>query len=769
MKFISLFVFSALALVFQPAAALADQRMALVMGNSAYQRAPKLANATNDAGLLVETFKKAGFTVVEARNDLSAQDMRRALRDFGAKARGADIAVIYYAGHGIEIDGNNYLVPVDAQLENDTDVYDETIGLDRVLVAIEPAKRLRLVILDACRDNPFAKNMKRTMASRAVARGLAKVEPSSQNTLVAFAAKAGLTALDGDGKNSPFATALGHHLATPGLDLRKAFGYVRDEVLQATTNRQEPFIYGSLGGDDVVLAPAAALASPPAAPAVSSDASASRDYEFAERVGTVEAWDLYIAAHPSGFYTDLAKVQRNKLAAATPRTAPATAENEPKKVQASPVLPPQPEAAKPVASPKMAAAPANVGPLALTSTPASETKSIAAVPASTCTTRTARRGNDAVGGPFIPVSIKPNVEGASVRSIAVSPNGKEIATAGDDGTIRLWDASSFRQTRVLKGHSGAVYALDYWTDGTQLASAGWDGKVKVWDLKSDGRSLTFDAGAKQFAVAFAPEPSLKYLASAGEDGVVRIWNLTTRELAKSKLDHPSGDPARAAVRSLSYAPSGSGEFVSAGYDGKIRFYRTSGAIDAKDAYGRKALRVAYSPDGTRVVTAGSDAELGSAKVWDVRNGTSRLLAGHLDYVVSASWSADSKRIVTGGGGRDKSVNVWDADNGRLLARFAGHQEDVEAVAFFPGGTRLISASEDKTIKVWDIAERRLLLTAIGFGDDGYVSYTPEGCYAGSSGVESRLSISTGNRFEPMSPEARKAMQEPAGFTSLLAR
>ena len=769
MKFIYLFIVSALALIFQPAAAFADQRMALVMGNSAYQRAPKLANATNDAGLLVETFKKAGFTVVEARNDLSAQDMRRTLRDFGAKARGADIAVIYYAGHGIEIDGNNYLVPVDAQLENDTDVYDETIGLDRVLVAIEPAKRLRLVILDACRDNPFAKNMKRTMASRAVARGLAKVEPSSPNTLVAFAAKAGLTALDGDGKNSPFATALAHHLATPGLDLRKAFGYVRDEVLQATTNRQEPFIYGSLGGDDVVLAPAAAIASPPAAPVGSGDASASRDYEFAERVGTVEAWDLYIAAHPSGFYTDLAKVQRNKLAAAAPRTIPATVENEPKKVQTSPALPPQPEAAKPTAAPKTAAAPATVVPLALSGASAGEPKSVAAVPASTCTTRTARRGNDAVGGPFIPVSIKPNVEGASVRTIAVSPNGREVATAGDDGVIRLWDAASFRLTRVLRGHTGAVYALDYWTDGKQLASAGWDGKVRVWDLGSDGRSLSFDAGAKQFAVAFAPEPSLKYLASAGEDGVVRIWNLVTRELAKSKLDHQSGDPARAAVRSLSYAPSGSGEFVSAGYDGKIRFYRTSGAIDAKDAYGRKALRVAYSPDGLRVVTAGSDAELGSAKVWDVRSGASRLLTGHRDYVVSASWSTDSKRIVTGGGGRDKSVNLWDADSGRLLASFAGHQEDVEAVAFFPGGTRLISASEDKTIKVWDIAERRVLLTAIGFGDDGYVSYTPEGCYTGSNGIESRLSISSGSRFEPMSLEARKAMQEPAGFTSLLAR
>jgi WD40 repeat protein len=748
MKFLYLFVVSAFALLLASASAFADQRMALVIGNSAYQRAPRLSNAANDAGLLAETFKKAGFTFVEARNDLSAQEMRRALRDFGAKARSADMAVIYYAGHGIEIDGNNYLVPVDAQLENDSDVHDETIALDRVLVAIEPAKRLRLVILDACRDNPFAKTMKRTMASRAVSRGLAKVEPVSPNTLVAFAAKAGLTALDGDGRNSPFATALAHHLATPGLDLRKAFGYVRDEVLQATTNRQEPFIYGSLGGDDVVLAPAPAQAAAPQP--VTAESGAARDYEFAERVGTVEAWDLYIAAHPTGFYTDLAKVQRNKLAAAAPRPAPAPA----------PAPPP---------APKLAAAPPSVAPLPPLTQPAGEPKSLAPAQAATCTVRNARRGNDAFGGPFIPVSIRPNVEGASVRAIAVSPTGREIATAGDDGVIRLWDAASFKMTRALRGHAGAIYALDYWTDGTLLASAGWDGKVKVWDLRGDSKSLTLDAGARQFAVAFAPEPSLKYLASAGEDGVVRIWNLQSRELAKSKLDHSSADPARAAVRSLSYAPSGSGEFVSAGFDGKIRFYRTSGAVEAKDAYGRKALRVAYAPDGSRVVTAGSDTEAGAPKLFDARSGAARALAGHRDYVVSANWSSDSRRIVTGGGGRDKSVNLWDADSGRLLASFAGHQEDVEAVAFFPGGTRLISASEDRTIKVWDIGERRLLLTAIGFGDDGYVSYTPEGCYAGSNGIESRLSIFTGSRFEPMSPEARKAMLEPAGFTSLLAR
>ncbi len=196
--------------------------------------------------------------------------------------------------------------------------YDEAIALDRILQAIEPAKQLRLVILDACRDNPFAKKMKRTVASRALGRGLAGVEPARPNTLTAFAAKGGSTAADGDSKNSPFTTALLKYLTRPGLELGKAFRLVRDDVMNATGNRQEPFVYGSLGGNDVALVPAPA--SPPAA-SVSANAEIRRDYELAERVGTKEAWDSFVAANPTGFYTDLAKAQRNKLAAEAARVA----------------------------------------------------------------------------------------------------------------------------------------------------------------------------------------------------------------------------------------------------------------------------------------------------------------------------------------------------------------------------------------------------------------------------------------------------------------
>ncbi|OAF15708.1 caspase family protein [Bradyrhizobium neotropicale] len=290
----------------------AEKRVALVIGNSAYKSVPRLANPVSDAGLIGGMFKRAGFDAVDVKQDLSGAEMRKALREFGTRARDADVAVVYYAGHGMEVDGNNYLIPIDAALETDTDVYDEAFPLDRVLVSIEPAKQLRLVILDACRDNPFAKTMKRTVASRAIGRGLAKIEPTSPNTMIAFAAKAGSTASDGDSKNSPFATALADHLPKPGLDLRKAFGFVRDDVLKATSYKQEPFVYGSLGGDDVALVPAKPAA---AGPQANPQDSVRRDYELALQAGLREAWEAFLQAYPDGFYANLARVQLKKIAA----------------------------------------------------------------------------------------------------------------------------------------------------------------------------------------------------------------------------------------------------------------------------------------------------------------------------------------------------------------------------------------------------------------------------------------------------------------------
>ena len=328
-------VLLAVALLFGAGPAFAGKRVALVIANSAYQHAPSLTNPVNDGSVMARTLKEAGFDIVDSRHDLTAQETRRVLREFADRTRDADIAVVYYAGHGIEVEGSNYLIPVDAKLERDTDVFDEALSLDRVLVAVEPAKQLRLVILDACRDNPFGKTMKRTIASRGVGRGLAQVEPTSSNTLIAYSAKAGFTAQDGDGANSPFTVALSKHLTRPGLDVRRAFGFVRDDVLKSTGNKQEPFVYGSLGGEDVPLVPVKVVAAAPVAPVANPQAAdIRRDYELALQVGNRPAWEAFLAQHPDGFYANLAKLQVDKIgaeqahAAATEKAKQAEAERD---------------------------------------------------------------------------------------------------------------------------------------------------------------------------------------------------------------------------------------------------------------------------------------------------------------------------------------------------------------------------------------------------------------------------------------------------------
>ena len=155
--------------------------------------------------------------------------------------------MVYYAGHGIEVGGVNYLIPVDARLEADRDTTFEAVSLEQVLTAVESARKIKLVVLDACRDNPFAAQMRRTNATRSMTRGLSRIEPEGA-TLVVYAAKHGQTALDGDGANSPFAAAFVKRMATPGIEINKIFRLVRDDVLDTTAGRQEPFTYGSLPG-----------------------------------------------------------------------------------------------------------------------------------------------------------------------------------------------------------------------------------------------------------------------------------------------------------------------------------------------------------------------------------------------------------------------------------------------------------------------------------------------------------------------------------------
>jgi uncharacterized caspase-like protein len=290
------------------------KRVALVIGNTAYRHVTPLANPIKDATAIARMFKELGFNSVTLRQDVGAQDFKRALREFSDAAQDADIAVVYFAGHGIQVGDMSYLIPVDAPLATEIDVQDEAVSLDRVLLALQPARRLRLVILDSCRENPFLNRPRLPQTARSITRGLARVEPEN-NSLVAYAAKNGQVAQDGTGDHSPFTAALLKHLPVPGLDIRLALGRVRDDVLKSTSNTQEPFVYGSLGGESISLAPASAVATP----AVSG--AAKSDYALAERVGTQQAWEAFLATHKEGLYADLAKTQLAKVLEAARKPA----------------------------------------------------------------------------------------------------------------------------------------------------------------------------------------------------------------------------------------------------------------------------------------------------------------------------------------------------------------------------------------------------------------------------------------------------------------
>jgi hypothetical protein len=257
------------ALTSQGPATATGRRIALVIGNGAYQHVHALDNPPRDAKLIAASLKDLGFQSVTVANDLTRDKFFETLRSFAAEAEKSDWAVIYYAGHGFEIGGINYLVPVDAKLAADTDAEKEAVALEQVIATIGGARKLRLLMLDACRDNPFAATMQHTMALKLVDKGFSDIEPSA-GFMVVYAAKHGETALDGQGADSPFAIAVAKDIKEPHVEVRKLFDIVRDDVWAATNHVQQPFTYGSPAGrEDFYFAadasqPAQQSAPPPA-------------------------------------------------------------------------------------------------------------------------------------------------------------------------------------------------------------------------------------------------------------------------------------------------------------------------------------------------------------------------------------------------------------------------------------------------------------------------------------------------------------------------
>jgi hypothetical protein len=313
---------SVAALLVSGEAALADKRVAFVVGNGAYKNVPGLPNPPMDARTMASTLRNVGFDVVEGYN-LTREKMTEKLLDFGHKAEGADIAVFYYAGHGIAMGGTNYLLPVDADLKSEADVkLGATINVDTTLDQTMQDAKVKLVFLDACRDNPFAAKMRSAKLSRGltVDTGLAAMN-TGQGTLIAFATSPGQTALDGDkGTNSPFTRALVANITQPGVEIQQAMTRVRAQVNEETNKGQMPWGHTDLTGtvylNQAALPADSNKADAPVNNAPAVNQASDMELEFWRSVKDskkAEELNAYLASYPNGAFKSIALTRIAKL------------------------------------------------------------------------------------------------------------------------------------------------------------------------------------------------------------------------------------------------------------------------------------------------------------------------------------------------------------------------------------------------------------------------------------------------------------------------
>jgi WD40 repeat protein len=656
--------------------ALAQKRVALVIGNGTYTKVARLDNPKNDAAAMEAMFKAAAFTSVVRLNDLGLTAMKRAVRDFSDTAQDAEIAVVFYAGHGIEVAGVNYLIPIDAVLERDIDVQDEAVSLDRINQVLEPVKRLRLIILDACRDNPFARSMRRTIATRSVRSGYGEIDERSlpPNTLVAYAQRAGFTAEDGVGSsNSPYTTALIKHLPTPGLDIELALRRVRDEVLTATKNKQEPFKYGSLGGAEIALiAKPAETELPkkvePTAPSPLGQAAA--EWNTLRSKSDIAEFEAFAKRHQGTYFADLARARIDEL----------------KKQQVA--------VAKPETEQKTKRPEAVEQKTALVETPAPKVLSPTPLGGA------ARPGQSTIPTPSALV-----FQGHSdtVLCVAFSPDGKTVASGSTDTTVRFIDPlSASAKGAPITGHLGPVSAVRFSPDGEMLATAGSGGDertVRLWNVGDHGVIGRLTGHLDSVTdVVFSPDGTM--LATASADATVRLWSLRSRRQIASLSGH--GAP----VRAVTFSPDGK-LLASAGADGTARLWdvehRASIAIlKARD----EVNAVAFSPDGKLLASGGRE---NTVRLWNVDDrrakGAIDIVSTTSGWVRSLAFSPNGRALAAGS--VDNRIRVWDAAGGNLLVELTGHANSVNGIAFRqgPGAELLLASGGDRTVRLWNLTGR----------------------------------------------------------------
>jgi formylglycine-generating enzyme required for sulfatase activity len=330
------------------ASAHAERRVALVIGNGAYANAPRLPNPAHDADDVADALQNIDFDVIRGV-DLDQAGMQDAVVRFARAAASADVGIFYYSGHAMQFNGVNYLMPVDARLDDEADLYRFT-KVDDVLGYLQQVKALKILVLDACRDNPLAETLKRSIGSTrgvVLQRGLAAMQ-APMGTIVSYSTQAGRTAADGTGRNSPYTAAFLRHIEEPA-EIGDIFRDVSAEVFRTTGEKQLPELSLSIIGKLYLKGPASVTAPVLPRPSPAGPCAAAGDHwRSAESMGSLEAFEDHLARFPGCAFAGLAKARidalRRQAAAAVPPAAAAP--------PVSPALPPGPGGAKPAAAAK---------------------------------------------------------------------------------------------------------------------------------------------------------------------------------------------------------------------------------------------------------------------------------------------------------------------------------------------------------------------------------------------------------------------------------
>jgi WD40 repeat protein len=731
-------------------------RVALVMGVGDYAKAPPLRNPKNDAACLADKLTRLGFAVTLI-TDETQNTLLQAIEQFNDALASAAVGFVFFAGHGVQIGGDNYLLPKDCEVDGELKLKGSAIPLTFILDGFTRTQKVGIIFLDCCRDNPFA-GRSGSRSLRGEYRGLAKVE-APRGTFIAFSTAPGLTASDGvDGAlNSPFTGSLLNHIETPDERISDLMLTVRNEVHRMTGEKQWPWEHSSLlqpfafnqraenlGTEDaektnrereeahwklaeksrnVDLLESFVTLYPYSRNRALADAALSsmRNRRWYKRIAIAAAFFVAVVAVGVWYVNEKAEARRKEAIREiefkakeekmmADREADKRVADERSKAERETRLKLQASQSNFLAEFSWQQTDRESDPgtgllLALEGLPDPQSsdpnvKERKIVPAARIKLESAMRASSEL-------AVLKGHENW-VQAVAVTPDGKHAVTGSNDNTARVWDLATGAELRVYRGHTNAVYGVAVTPDGKHAVTASWDQTARMWDLAT-GDTVHEFRGHVGFVSAVAVTSDGTKAITASDDTTARVWDLRTGKNTMVLKGHTS------LVVGVAITSDGT-RAVTASFDRTARVWDLNTGAQLAVLKGHKGIvnAVAVTPDGSRVVTGASD---GALRVWDLpEQKEPREFKVQQGPIHSVAIAPDGWQVIITSSDfttRDHSTRVWGltkrAGNleGAELAVLKGHQGAVNAVAVTPDG-RLVTASSDRTVRVWKLDTHTVL-------------------------------------------------------------